>query len=88
VCVPDGRPGTVIGFYRADTAMGAAVSFDDGACRTFVLSDLRLAPGNDQTLLREITERMKEARDEGFNIVMPVGEWIDAQLWPAAEAEE
>jgi hypothetical protein len=37
-----------------------------------------------QTLLHEINERMQEADDDGFSVVMPVGEWIDAQLWPAS----
>jgi hypothetical protein len=45
-----------------------------------------------QTLLRALNERVHEADDDGFKVVMPVGEWIDAQVWPAsgraAEAEE
>ncbi len=40
--------------------------------------------GNDQTLLAELTERVNDSRD-GFTVVMPVSEWADACLWPAAE---
>jgi hypothetical protein len=40
--------------------------------------------GNDQTLVAELTERLKDSSD-GFTVVMPVGEWIDAHLWPASE---
>ena len=39
---------------------------------------------NDQTLLAELTERVNDSRD-GFTVVMPVSEWADACLWPAAE---
>jgi hypothetical protein len=42
--------------------------------------------GDDHTLLAELTERVNDSRD-GFTVVMPVGEWIDAQLWPASERE-
>jgi hypothetical protein len=35
---------------------------------------------NDQTLFHEILERMNDVHD-GFTVVMPVGEWMDAQVW-------
>lgn len=39
--------------------------------------------GSDQTLLAELTERVNDSRD-GFTVVMPVSEWLDACLWPAS----
>jgi hypothetical protein len=73
----------VIGFYRTTTET-VLVRFDDGGCRQFVLGELELAKGNDQTLLREITERMQDTGD-GFAVVMPVSLWADAHVWSAAE---
>jgi len=40
--------------------------------------------GTDQSLLAELTERVNDSRD-GFTVVMPVSEWLDACLWPAGE---
>jgi hypothetical protein len=82
VHVPGGRTGEVVGFYRTKREM-ALVRFDDGERRRVVLSEVKLATENDQTLLHEITVRVRDSSD-GFTVVMPVSEWIDA-LWPASE---
>jgi hypothetical protein len=83
VRVPDGRAGDVIGFYRTSTEM-ALVQFDDGESRKIALSMLKRATTDEQTLLQEITERVQDSSD-GFHVVMPVSQWIDAHMWPAPE---
>jgi hypothetical protein len=41
----------------------------------------------DQTLFDEIVERMNDVHD-CFTIVMPVGEWMNAQVWDDVDVED
>ena len=48
--------------------------------------DREARAAKDQTLFQEIVERMNDVHD-GFTIVMPVGEWMNAQVWDDVDVE-
>ena len=49
--------------------------------------DRKALAAKDQTLFNEIVERMNDVHD-GFTIVMPVGEWLSAQVWADVDIED
>ena len=49
--------------------------------------DRQAGAAKDQSLFREIVERMNDVHD-GFTIVMPVGEWMNAQVWADGDVDD
>jgi hypothetical protein len=67
---------------RRDPEM-ALVQLDSGGRSKFLLGELQPATNNDQTLLQEISERLRD-RSGCLTVDMPVGDVVDAQIWPAS----